>query len=326
MSEFDLLGRLAQPGISEAARASVLADRQQRVTALTQTAEQSAVGYVAGASLRTAINVALSLGRPLLLTGEPGSGKTLAAYWLANLLGCGPKLFHKVQVRSDSRARDLRYDFDAVSWFRASQLAPEMGKGREVAKEDFLHPRALGAAFGWAGPVTTPHLVLIDEIDKAPRDFPNDLLLELDQMRFSVEETGTTVGPPSCRPIIVVTSNAERRLPDPFLRRCVVHRIEMPPAVVTEILKTRLVEFGGGDPAFLEAASNFWVGLENKELQRKPTIAEYWQWLALELRHGVKSAARLQDILLDGRLLPTATFARTLFGPADLAKLQPARP
>lgn len=317
MDEFSLIGRVGD--------GAILDERQKRVDRFFDTNKARAASYVASLELKTAIDVALTLGRPLLLTGEPGSGKTLAAFWLASQLGLlTDDHFHEYQVRSDSRARDICYDFDAVSWFRLSQIAQ-----KEVDKSAFVSPRALGVAFGWNDlKEAKPHVVLIDEIDKAPRDFPNDLLLELDQMKFSIAETGKVIGPPKQRPIIVITSNSERRLPDPFLRRCVTHHIEIKPDTVLQILTARLKAYRGeaslpSDTALIEAGGDFWSGLSELEgrFSRKPTVAEFWQWLILANEYPENQAVNLIEVLKKKRGADIAKLPRisSLFAPADLA-------
>lgn len=128
MEDFNLIGRNAKD------RDATLAERQTRVSRFFETNEQRAASYFVSPELEKAVDVALSLGRPLLLTGEPGSGKTLAAYWIASQLGLPKENFHNFQVRSDSRAIDLCYDFDAVSWFRESQIATEKLKRSASSK------------------------------------------------------------------------------------------------------------------------------------------------------------------------------------------------
>ncbi|WEZ85496.1 hypothetical protein P6U16_25860 (plasmid) [Rhizobium sp. 32-5/1] len=171
--------------------------------------------------------------------------------------------------------------------------------------------------------------MLIDEIDKAPRDFPNDLLQELDEMKFTILETGQTIGPPKQRPILVITSNAERRLPDPFLRRCVTHHIEIGPETVLEILRTRLKGYRGAatvaetDGSLVEAGAAFWSSLAEMEGQfaRKPTIAEFWQWLVLASEYpDPEEKIDLVGILKKKRGPEIARLPRigALFLPADL--------
>jgi MoxR-like ATPase len=204
MERFQLIGRTEQEDVPE-----LLNVRAERLTHFVKPPQMLAAEYIATEPLRTAVNVALSLGRPLLLTGEPGSGKTLAAWWIARRVGIAPENMYEFYVKSDSRARDLCYEFDAVSWYRESQLKATRGEAGPVPKEGFLKPGPLGHAFGWNGRAPTkPSVILIDEIDKAPRDFPNDLLLELDQMKFTIAETGDEIQcPASVRPIIVITSS-----------------------------------------------------------------------------------------------------------------------
>ena len=302
-------------------RDEALERRNERIASFARPYQEFARNYQATSPLLAAVNVALSLGRPLLLTGEPGSGKTLAAWWIADRLQLTEHV-HEFNVKSDSRARDVCYEFDAVSWYRKSQLAKDHD-GVEVPKDEFLRPGPLGKAFGWRKDPRPklPSVVLIDEIDKAPRDFPNDLLLELDQMRFTIQEIDEQViCPADARPIIVITSNAERRLPDPFLRRCVIHRIELDLSVLKRILTARLKEFKLPNAALIEAAAEFWVGLGSKPLARKPTIDEFWRWLALATQHGGTTAEAIATALKTPseatRALP---FIDTLFlSPADL--------
>ncbi|MGY2932039.1 MoxR-like ATPase [Bradyrhizobium sp. GM6.1] len=314
MAEFELI----KEGAFD--RDDALKRRNERVASFARPYREFAKNYQATGPLLAAVNVALSLGRPLLLTGEPGSGKTLAAWWIADRLQLTDH-FHEFNVKSDSRARDVCYEFDAVSWYRKSQLAKDHD-GEEVPKDEFLQPGPLGKAFGWRGaPPKLPSVVLIDEIDKAPRDFPNDLLLELDQMRFTIQEIDKAViCPADVRPIIVITSNAERRLPDPFLRRCVIHRIELDLSVSKRILTARLKEFDVPNTALIEAAAAFWVDLGPKPLARKPTIDEFWRWLALATQHGGKPAAAIAAALkMPGEATRELPFIDTLFSsPADV--------
>ena len=194
---------------------------------------EGARNFLPSEHLVNAINAAIASRSPLLLTGDPGTGKTQVAYYLEKYFGI--PLFH-YQVHSDSSARDLRYDFDAVAYLRDAYLA-SLHAGKESrsplksaappARTDprYLHKGKLWQAYEHPGEC----ILLIDEIDKAPRDFPNDLLQELADYRFDhpfppnpAIERGDL--PP---PIVIITSNGERRLPDPFLRRCIVHHIEL---------------------------------------------------------------------------------------------------
>jgi hypothetical protein len=320
MDPFNLIGAISDDqGATDA-----LARRAKRIMPFVKSHQAFASSYVAGESLETAINVALSLGRPLLLTGEPGSGKTLAAYWIAYKLGLIGKHMQEFHVKSDSRARDLCYQFDAVSWYRESQLAASRGDPKPIPKDSFLAPGPLGLAFGWKDPIPSkPSVLLIDEIDKAPRDFPNDLLLELDQMKFTIAETNEEiVCAPTARPIIVITSNSERRLPDPFLRRCVIHQIALDLSVIPAILAGRLAEIGDIDSEFISAAASFWLKLGTLGLSRKPTIDEYWRWLTLAVQYGQLPKGEIIGALRNSdpsaELLP---FISTLLSQQDIARV-----
>lgn len=293
-------------------RDAALAGRQTSNSRFAAGHETFAASYQATPELVTAVRVALTLGRPLLLTGEPGTGKTLAAFWMSKLLADGRVL--RFQVKSESRAKDLLYTFDAASWFRESQI-----RQTRVDKEPFIQSRELGIAFGMNGVPAQPWVVLIDEIDKAPRDFPNDLLHEIDQMSFEIAETGREVKcPPHARPIVVITSNSERQLPPPFLRRCVVHNIVLDEATVAKILHVRLAGWGVDQAAvgLIKAASHFWSGLGARNLNRKPTIDEYWRWLALESAHGAGPAGL--EAALSKPQKDDLKFAGSFFSPPDL--------
>ncbi len=174
--------------------------------------------YVAGDELKTAVNAAIALERPLLVKGEPGTGKTLLAQEIAEALGAPFIAWH---VKSTTRAQQGLYEYDAVSRLRDSQL----GDPRVSEIANYIRQGKLWEAFvSRERPV-----LLIDEIDKADIEFPNDLLLELDQMEFHVYETGETVKA-RVRPIVIITSNNEKELPDAFLRRCFFHYIRFPDA------------------------------------------------------------------------------------------------
>lgn len=237
-------------------------------------------GYEASDALIAAVNVALATGRPLLLTGEPGTGKTSAARWIARRFRLP---FHQFQVRSDSRAGDLLYTFDTVDHFRLSQIAAM--KQEEAPKPDLsLRKGPMWKALAHNG--DAPHVLLIDEVDKAPRDFPNDLLFELDRLEFEIRETGERIRPtrPGLRPIVIITSNSERRLPEPFLRRCVYHHIEMGRELIDAIIDKRLARIKDAleidDALRRDAATCYFALRDDYALQKRPSVDEFWQWLA----------------------------------------------
>ncbi|WP_157817566.1 AAA family ATPase [Candidatus Thiodictyon syntrophicum] len=243
--------------------------------------------FVPGRELTDAMQTAIALGDPLLLTGEPGTGKTQAAYWAAWRLGIGEVLHF--QVKSDSTARDLLYRFDAVRYFHEANLR----RDRPLpAKRQFIDKRELWQAFDSGH----PRLVLIDEIDKAPRDFPNDLLLELDRMRFQVAETGAWIAAaPANRPILFITSNSERRLPEPFLRRCVYHHIRFDAKHLNAVINARRDEFAALPDALLTQAVERFLSLRDCPLRRLPATGECLVWL----RVMALAAGRLPSVLAE---------------------------
>src|SRR5881398_2769183 len=172
--------------------------------------------YVAGDDLKLAVNAAITLQRPLLIKGEPGTGKTLLAFEVARALGRPLFQWH---IKSTTKAQQGLYEYDAVSRLRDSQL----GESKVADIANYIKPGVLWEAFESAQPA----VVLIDEIDKADIEFPNDLLRELDRMEFYVYETQATIKARH-RPLVVITSNNEKELPDAFLRRCFFHYIRFP--------------------------------------------------------------------------------------------------
>ena len=296
--------------------------------------------YRPAVGLCEAIDAAMLLGMPLLLTGEPGTGKTQAARWLAHRLEA-PLLRH--DVKSTTAGRDLLYSFDEVARFRCASA------NEERAQIEFVTFSALGeaiirtrggqaaltarfdgsaipaAAFsegdthrtasllpGVAGFAARPPehcVVLIDELDKAPRDTPNDLLAEIDNMAFEMPELGLRITADSnWRPIVIITSNSERALPDPFLRRCLFFDIPPPDrAEMAKIVAQSIEGIDAGSP-LLKDAWNFYVALRSKPtLRKRPGTAEFLAWmdalvrlarLSPESRLSADAAAQFEPTLV----------------------------
>ena len=226
--------------------------------------------YVAPPDLAVAVNAAITLERPLLVKGEPGTGKTELARQVAASLGL-PIL--EWNVKSTTRAQQGLYEYDAVSRLRDSQL----GDARVHDIGNYIRKGKLWQAFEAESKV----VLLIDEIDKADIEFPNDLLQELDRMEFHVYETGATIRARH-RPVVVITSNNEKELPDAFLRRCFFHYIRFPDA---ETLKRIVdVHYPGLKPRLLDEALNQFLELRGVQgLKKKPSTSELLDWLKLIL-------------------------------------------
>ena len=226
--------------------------------------------YIATDDLRIAVNAAVALERPLLIKGEPGTGKTVLAYEIARAMNAPLITWH---IKSTTKAHNGLYEYDAVSRLRDSQL----GEARVHDVRNYLKPGKLWEAF------TAPHrpVLLIDEIDKADIEFPNDLLQELDRMEFYVQETDETIRA-EVRPIVIITSNNEKELPDAFLRRCFFHYIRFPD---TETMKAIVdVHFPGIKPRLVsEALKTFYEVRDTPGLKKKPSTSELLDWLKLLL-------------------------------------------
>jgi len=232
--------------------------------------------YVATDDLKLAVNAALVLQRPLLIKGEPGTGKTMLAEEVARALGRKLLQWH---IKSSTKAQQGLYEYDAVSRLRDSQL----GDPKVADISQYIVPGVLWQAFA----SDEPAVVLIDEIDKADIEFPNDLLRELDQMAFHVYETRQTIAAKH-RPLVIITSNNEKELPDAFLRRCFFHFIRFPDR---ETLKSIVdVHFPNVSADVLRAAlDTFYALREVPGLKKKPSTSEFLDWLRLLLAEDLSA-------------------------------------
>lgn len=235
---------------------------------------QGSSTYIADEALSQVVDAALALRRPLLVKGEPGTGKTLLATAVAETLGRPLLTWH---VKSTTKAIEGLYTYDVVQRLNDSRFGD-----RDVSDiRKYIRLGPLGRAFVAEQPV----VVLIDEIDKADVEFPNDLLRELDEMAFTVAELDETVRAKH-RPMVIITSNAEKELPDAFLRRCVFHYIAFPDRPQLE----RIVRVHHPDLAadLLDAAIDRFLGLRRKQgLRKKPSTSELVDWLAVLTHAGV---------------------------------------
>ncbi len=230
--------------------------------------------YVATEDLTVAVNAAIRLERPLLVKGEPGTGKTVLAEEIASALGAPLLTWH---VKSTTKAQQGLYEYDAVSRLRDSQL----GDARVSDIANYIKRGKLWEAF--VSPVRP--VLLIDEIDKADIEFPNDLLLELDRMEFHVYETGATIRAAQ-RPVMIITSNNEKELPDAFLRRCFFHYIRFPDAETMKAIVE--VHFPGIKKRLMEEALRlFFEVREVPGVKKKPSTSELLDWLKLLVAEDV---------------------------------------
>lgn len=237
-------------------------------------------GYVADHGLRDAVNVALVLGQPLLVTGEPGTGKTQLAGSIAHELDLDRPLVFR--TKTTSNAKDLFYRYDALRHFHDANV---IKKEQSLRVEDYISYEALGLAIMYAQPgAEKPRrsVVLIDEVDKAPRDFPNDILNEIEEFSFTVSETGKTFKADEMyRPIVLLTSNSEKNLPDAFLRRCVFYNIPAPShAQLLEIVKNRL-KLSERFVPFVDPLVTHFEEIRGLALKKKPATAELLAWVAV---------------------------------------------
>ncbi len=251
--------------------------------------------YIASDELKQAVNVAVALGRPLLLRGEPGTGKTLLAENLAKSLELSLIRWH---VKSTTKAKDGLYIYDTVKRLYDSRFGgPSDGGVNDIAKYIKLGP------LGQALDLPTKSVLLIDEIDKADIEFPNDLLHEMDAMRFTIDETGREVVAKE-RPVIIITSNNEKELPDAFLRRCVFHYIQFPDReLMTEIVKVHHPDIT--DRVLENALEMFFSLRATPKLRKKPSTSELIDWILALKKAGVDLAKVGHGIPFLGTLLKT---------------------
>ena len=255
---------------------------------------QGTESYVATDDLTIAVNAAVTLERPLLVKGEPGTGKTELAKQIATSLGIR---MIEWNIKSTTRAQQGLYEYDAVSRLRDSQLGEE--KVHDVA--NYIRKGKLWEAFEAGEKV----VLLIDEIDKADIEFPNDLLQELDKMEFFVYETGKTVKAVN-RPIVIITSNNEKELPDAFLRRCFFHYIRFPDMETMRAI-VKVHHPGIKEQLLTTALTQFFDIREQAGLKKKPSTSEVLDWLKLllaedmtteDLKSGTAALPKLHGALL----------------------------
>ena len=247
-------------------------------------------GYIASPPLIDAVNCAIALERPLLIKGEPGTGKTLLALHVAEGLGMPMESWH---IKSTSKAADGLYVYDTIQRLNDARF----GEGDVQDIRRYIKYGPLGRVFA----AEKRHVLLIDEVDKADVEFPNDLLRELDEMRFTVMETGEEVAAKQ-RPLVIITSNNEKELPDAFLRRCVFHFIDFPePDLMREIVD---VHHKNLDATLLDQVliKFYWLRGQ-RELRKKPSTSELIDWISALLRSGLSAQQVESHLPFMGTLL-----------------------
>jgi MoxR-like ATPase len=246
--------------------------------------------YVTSEALRNAVNVAIALKRPLLVRGEPGTGKTLLAHSIAK--GIGKKLI-VWNIKSTTKAQEGLYVYDTVQRLNDSRFGD-----KDISDiRQYIKLGKLGEAFSSKEEV----VLLIDEIDKADIEFPNDLLNEIDEMSFYIPETGETIVTVH-RPIVVITSNAEKELPDAFLRRCIFHYIEFPdPTLMEEIIKVHFPDIK--DNLLGQALATFYSLRKIDDFRKKPSTSELIDWIRVLIASTTPDDVISTEIPFAGTLL-----------------------
>ncbi|MGA7678433.1 MAG: MoxR family ATPase [Dehalococcoidia bacterium] len=250
--------------------------------------------YVTSEALRNAVNVAIALKRPLLVRGEPGTGKTLLAHSIAK--GIDKKLI-VWNVKSTTKAQEGLYVYDTVQRLNDSRFGD-----KDISDiRQYIKLGKLGEAFASEEEL----VLLIDEVDKADIEFPNDLLNELDEMSFYIPETGETIVA-AHRPIVVITSNAEKELPDAFLRRCIFHYIEFPdPALMEEIVRVHFPNIR--DNLLRQALTTFYSLRKIDDFRKKPSTSELIDWFRVLIASGISDEVIPTEIPFVGTLLKKET-------------------
>ncbi len=251
---------------------------------------EGSMDYVASEELMRAVNIAMALEKPLLIKGEPGTGKTMLAQSVSNALGKNLIIWN---IKSTTKAQDGLYVYDVVQRLYDSQFG---GEGVDDIKK-YVHLGKVGEAFNSDEQV----ILLIDEIDKADLEFPNDLLWELDKMEFYIPETGETIKAKK-RPIVIITSNAEKELPDAFLRRCIFHYIEFPnEELMKEIIK---VHYPDLDKNIIDQTiAAFYYVRSLKDIQKKPSTSEIIDWIQALTISGIPLDKITKEIPFAGVIL-----------------------
>jgi MoxR-like ATPase len=246
--------------------------------------------YIVSPALRDVVNVSIALGRPLLVKGEPGTGKTLLAHNIARGLEKELLIWN---VKSTTKAKDGLYVYDTVQRLNDSRF----GGGDVSDIKNYIHLGQLGKSFNAEKQV----VLLIDEVDKADIEFPNDLLNELDEMSSFIPETEETIAAKN-RPIVIITSNSEKELPDAFLRRCVFHYIEFPtPELMQEIVRVHYPDLE--NRLLKEVLKRFYWLREIDDFRKKPSTSELLDWIQALLAGGVRPETVAKELPFAGALI-----------------------